>query len=249
MVKEKRFSYILEQLHLNKSVDFSELSKTLQVSEDTIRRDIDALAANGLLSKVRGGAIPRSAHPLTFADRSGYSNTDKEIIALKAQSLIKNGQTIFMDGGTSVYTLTTLLPTDIQLTVITNNTSIIPALARYKGINSIILGGRYLKETETLIGLQAIKHAEQFQADLYFMGICALDIDKGITSTFMEEAELKQAMLSCSNQTVVLSSLDKLGTFEPYRVAPMESVHYMVTEVDIAHEALLPYRKLGIKIL
>ena len=157
MTRENRFNYILEKLLSKNEVGFNQLSKDLNVSEDTIRRDIDALSSNGLLLKIRGGAMPRSHNPLSFKERIGHLSDDKEIIAAKAQTLIKSGQTIFMDGGTSVYTLVSLLSTDIKLTVITNNMAIIPALSAYPGIELIVLGGKYLKESETVVGLQAIK--------------------------------------------------------------------------------------------
>ncbi len=249
MVREKRFNFILEKLQINNQVGFSELSDDLNVSEDTIRRDIDMLADNGLLLKIRGGAIPRSHNPLSFKERIGHLQDDKEIIALKAQTLIKSGQTVFMDGGTSVYTLVSLLSTDIKLTVVTNNTAIIPALSAYSGIELIILGGQYLKESETIVGYQAIKMAENFQADLYFMGVCALDMQKGVTAIYMQEAELKQTMLAHSSMAIALSTFDKLETFEPYRVCPLQSLDYVITEMDSQNERFEPYKKAGIKVL
>ncbi|WP_221391200.1 DeoR/GlpR family DNA-binding transcription regulator [Dyadobacter sp. NIV53] len=249
MTREKRFNFILEKLSNKNEVGFSQLSKDLNVSEDTIRRDIDALSSNGLLMKIRGGAIPRSHNPLTFKERIGHLRDDKEIIALKAQTLIKSGQTIFMDGGTSVYTLVSLLSTDIKLTVITNNMAIIPALSAYPGIELIVLGGKYLKESETVVGFQAIKMAENFQADLYFMGICALDTEKGVTASFMEEAELKQIMMQNSGMSVALSTFDKLGTFETYRVCPIQDLDYIITEMDIREEKINNFRALGISVL
>ena len=249
MAREKRFNYILEKLLSQNEVGFTELSKDLEVSEDTIRRDIDLLANNGLLLKIRGGAIPRSHNPLTFKERIGHLRDDKEIIALKAQTLIKSGQTIFMDGGTSVYTLVSLLSTDIKLTVITNNLAIIPALSVYSGVELIVLGGKYLKQSETVVGLQAVKMVENFQADLYFMGICALDTMKGVTASFMEEAELKHAMLEQSNVTVALSTIDKLEIWEPYTVCPIRSIQYIITEVDSNHRSLQPFREAGNTVL
>ncbi|GLU51299.1 DeoR/GlpR family DNA-binding transcription regulator [Dyadobacter frigoris] len=249
MVREKRFNFILEKLRNNSEVGFSELSSDLNVSEDTIRRDIDMLADNGLLLKIRGGAIPRSHNPLSFKERIGHLQDDKEIIALKAQTLIKSGQTIFMDGGTSVYTLVSLLSTDIKLTVITNNTAIIPALSAYSGIELIVLGGHYLKESETIVGYQAIKMAENFQADLYFMGVCALDMQKGVTAIYMQEAELKKTMLEHSSMAIALSTFDKLETFEPYRVCPVQSLDYVITEMDSQNKIFEPYKKAGIKVL
>jgi DeoR/GlpR family transcriptional regulator of sugar metabolism len=230
-------------------VGFAQLSSELDVSEDTVRRDIDALNNNGLLLKIRGGAIPRSHNPLSFKERIGYLKDDKEVIALKAQSLVKSGQTIFLDGGTSVFTLVSLLPTDIKLTVITNNTAIIPALSAYNGIKLIILGGTYFKESETIVGLQAVKMVENFQADLYMMGICALDTDKGVTASYQEEAELKQAMLAHSGTAVALSTFEKIETFESYRVCPIESLDYIVTEVDANDKKFDGFKRLGVKIL
>ncbi len=249
MAREKRFNYILERLQHNSEVDFASLSKELNVSEDTIRRDIDALSKNGLLLKIRGGAIPRSHNPLTFKERFGQLRDDKEVIAAKAQAILKSGQTIFLDGGTSVYTLVSRLSTDIKLTVITNNMAIIPVLAAYAGVELIVLGGKYLKESETVVGLQAIKMVENFQADIYFMGICALDTVRGVTAGFMEEAELKQAMLRHSGVSVALSTFDKIETFESYRVCPIQDLDYIITETDPAERKFAAFKELGVGIL
>jgi DeoR/GlpR family transcriptional regulator of sugar metabolism len=249
MVREKRFSYILGKLHADNEVGFTQLSEELNVSEDTIRRDIEALSNNGLLMKVRGGAIPRSHNPLTFKERIGYLQDDKEVIALKAQPLIKSGQTVFLDGGTSIFTLVSLLPTDIRLTVITNNTAIIPALSAYEGVKLILLGGSYFKQSETIIGLTAVKMVENFQADVYFMGVCALDTQRGVTANFLEEAELKQAMLQNAGMAVALSTFDKLGSYESYRVCPIGDLDYIVTEADASDKKLKPFREAGVNVL
>ncbi|TLV03645.1 DeoR/GlpR family DNA-binding transcription regulator [Dyadobacter luticola] len=249
MIREKRFAYILDRLKDDQEVGFAQLSSALNVSEDTIRRDIDALSNNGLLMKVRGGAIPRAHNPLTFKERIVHLKDDKEIIAHKAQPLIKSGQTIFLDGGTSVFTLVSLLPTDIKLTVITNNTAIVPALSAYPGVKLILLGGTYFKESETIVGMAAVRMVENFQADVYFMGVCALDIQRGVTANYLEEAELKQVMLRNSGISVALSTFDKLGTYETYRVCPIESLDYIITEMDASEEKLGLFRAAGIRIL
>jgi len=245
MKKEQRFNYILDKLGQQKVVEFNALSIDLKISEDTVRRDIDELAKNGLLSKVRGGAIPRSENPLTFKDRIGYLSKDKEVIALKALRLISNGQTIFLDGGTSIYTLVSLFPTDIKLTVITNNVAIIPLLALYNGIKTIVLGGEYIKATESLCGLEAVKGAEKFRADIFFLAPCAID-EKGITATYKEEAELKQAMIASSDQVVVLSNFNKLDTKDSYVVCRLEDLSYIITEEDLHCKEFDLYKKSGI---
>ena len=248
MKKEQRFNYILGKLNQEKIVEFSSLSTALNISEDTVRRDIEELAKNGLLSKVRGGAIPRAENPLTFKERIGYLSQDKEVIALKALSLISNGQTIFLDGGTSVYTLVSLFPTDIRLTVITNNMAVIPLLAQYNGIKTIVLGGEFMRATETLCGLEAVKGAAQYRADLFFLGACSID-EKGVTATYKEEAELKRAMISASEQVVVLCNFNKLDTKDPYAVCRPEELAYLITEEDISHQAFELYKQSGVTFL
>ncbi|WP_420154825.1 DeoR/GlpR family DNA-binding transcription regulator [Siphonobacter sp.] len=249
MKKELRFSHILAQLEKEKTVAFTHLSLELNVSEDTIRRDIDELAKLGLLAKIRGGAMPRSAHPLTFKDRIGYLNEDKERMALKAVRLLRNGMTVFMDSGTSVYTLVSLLPAYLELRVITNNTALIPLLALYANIETHILGGKYDKEREILTGLAAVKTAEQFRADLFFMGVCSIDLQAGITATNQPEAELKQTMTAASIQVVALSDASKLGTQDPFAVCRLSEVSHIITERDPTDPFFEAYQKAGVHFL
>src|SRR4029079_425697 len=107
MLKEERLDFILQKLKANQVVKLSDLSDSLQVSEDTIRRDIETLDKNGLCLKVRGGAVPHSPNVKVhaFKDRVHASEDQKEIIARKALGLIQPGQTILLDGGTTTYKL------------------------------------------------------------------------------------------------------------------------------------------------
>src|SRR5882757_10079836 len=102
MLKEERFTHILTALKKKGKVNLESLSSALNVSEDTVRRDIESLHSNGLLLKVRGGAISLSKNPLSFQERAYFLSEEKNIVGLKAQRLIKDGQTIFMDGGYTV---------------------------------------------------------------------------------------------------------------------------------------------------
>src|SRR4051812_35903717 len=101
MLKEERFQLILDQLNRQRKVLSSELSQQLQVSEDTIRRDLNELSANGLLQKVHGGALPKSLNPYHYGDRIGYAQDDKRVLATKSLPLFENGQLIILDGGTT----------------------------------------------------------------------------------------------------------------------------------------------------
>src|SRR4051812_14684012 len=109
MLKEERLDFIIKHLKSNPSVKLGQLSEALEVSEDTIRRDIEGLAKSGLLTKVRGGAIPHSNNAHSFQERIHISEKEKITIAEKALPLIKSGDTILLDGGTTTYALAQLL--------------------------------------------------------------------------------------------------------------------------------------------
>src|SRR5450432_4300487 len=130
MLKEERFSHILTLIKKKGKANYESLAGELNVSEDTIRRDIETLHNNGLLLKVRGGAITISKNPLSFQDRSSYLAKEKELIALKAQQLIKKGQTIFMDGGSTNCAIASFLPSDSCFRLVTNNMALVPIISK-----------------------------------------------------------------------------------------------------------------------
>jgi DeoR/GlpR family transcriptional regulator of sugar metabolism len=118
MLKEERFRIILEKLSKDQKVTLKTLSKQLKISEYTVRRDLKELTDQGLLKAVRGGAIPHSPTPHNFVDRLEYKTDAKKIIAEKALSLLQNGQVVVFDGGTTAMAIASILPRDLQITVV-----------------------------------------------------------------------------------------------------------------------------------
>lgn len=249
MIKEQRLKHILALLQSKEMVTYEILAGDLGVSEDTIRRDIEELHNNGLLSKVRGGAMMRSENPLSFQDRRTYLQGGKDVIALKAQQLIKNGQTIFMDGGTTVCAIAARLPINSVLRIITNNQAAVPILAKIPGIELIILGGKYDRDTYTSSGIQAVDEASRYVAELYFMGTCAIHPQFGITASLQTEGELKQAMIKSSLKTVALSNGEKLTSVEYFKVCDFDRIHALITDLPSTDPQLNDYRNLGFQLL
>lgn len=249
MLREKRFEYILDRLKKKQNVTFEELSAKLEVSDDTIRRDIEYLHNNGLLSKVRGGAIPRAKNPLSFQDRQAYLKNEKDVIALKAQQLIRSGMTIFMDGGTTVCAVAAYFPPDIRLRVITNNYMLIGTLADYKNIELIVAGGNYDRNLQTFSGITTCNTVADFTADLYLMGICGASQQFGITTPFQQDAEVKRAMKRSARSTTVLTNHERLSQIETFKVCEMNEIDVLVTDLNSDHEDLDEFRNLGIQIL
>lgn len=248
MIKEKRLKHILDLLQSKEMVTYDLLAGELSVSEDTIRRDIEELHNNGLLSKVRGGAMLRSENPLSFQDRTTYLQGGKDVIALKAQQLIKNGQTIFMDGGTTICAIAARLPLNSVLKIITNNQALVPMLSKIPGIEIIILGGNYDRDTATSSGAQAVHEAQKYVADLFFMGTCAIHHQFGITASLQTEGELKQAMIKSSLKTVALSNGEKLDSVEYFKVCDFEDIDVLITDLASGDPLLNSYRDLGFRL-
>lgn len=249
MIKEERFDHILGLLKQKGKVTYDTLALDLEVSEDTIRRDIELLHNNGLLSKVRGGAISISKNPLNFQDRASYLSDGKQTIALKAQQFIKNGQTVFMDGGTTVCAIAAHLPLNSNFRIVTNNVALIPILSKFKDIEIIILGGVYNRHTETNLGAKTCEDVKNYIADIYFLGACAIQSKFGITSTFNDEAEVKRMMLTNAKQTIALGNIEKINNTEPFKVCDLEEVNTLITDLPSDDSKLDSYRSLGIRLV
>jgi DeoR/GlpR family transcriptional regulator of sugar metabolism len=247
MLKEERLEFIIKHLKSNQSVKLGELSEALEVSEDTVRRDIEGLAKSGLLTKVRGGAIPHSNNAHSFQERIHISENEKVIIARKALSLIKPGDTILLDGGTTTYALARLL--DMPLTIVTNNVPVAALLAGNKKMDVIITGGKISSDSQATAGGYAISLLKQSHVDIYFLGVCSLHHKIGITSLDYFECEVKRAMVECSDRIVALTGHDKIGTSETYKICPIDLLDTIVTEINPDHEIFEPYRQHNIHVL
>ncbi|MET6999001.1 DeoR/GlpR family DNA-binding transcription regulator [Chitinophaga defluvii] len=248
MLKEERLDYILKKLQTDQKVLQAELSTDLRVSEDTVRRDLEELAQSGFLIKVRGGAIPHSPNPYSFKERIGYHEDDKRNMALKALTLLHDGQTIILDGGTSTYTLVKLFPVNLRLTVITNSVPIAVQLLDHPNIEVILTGGRVFKNSQVTGGMDTIRMFQKVRADICFLGVCSLHTTAGVTGLDLEEAEVKSCMVQAANKVVALATNDKMGTAEPFKVCDITLLDTIITD-NPGHVSLQPYAKLGINII
>ncbi|WP_143308305.1 DeoR/GlpR family DNA-binding transcription regulator [Chitinophaga vietnamensis] len=248
MLKEERLDYILKKLQAEHKVLQTELSSDLQVSEDTVRRDLEVLAQNGQLIKVRGGAIPHSPNPYAFKDRIGYHEDDKKNMARKALQFLHDGQTIVMDGGTSTLTLAKILPPNLRVTVVTNSVPIVAQLIEHPVIEVVFTGGRIGKDSQTAGGMDTIRMLQRIKADICFSGICSLHPEAGVTGLDLGEADVKSVMMASAYKNVALATSDKIGTAEPYKVCDITVLDIIITDKpDLP--SFKPYSDLGIQVI
>jgi DeoR/GlpR family transcriptional regulator of sugar metabolism len=249
MLKEERFQIILNQLGHEQKVYLGHLSTLLNVSEDTVRRDIKELADQGLLKSVRGGAVPHSPGPHHFRDRMKYDNEQKQIIATKALQFLKDDQVVIFDGGTSTMLIAQMLPKDLRLTVITNSFPIASLLEEHEYVEVLFAGGRLLKNSFVTIGNDAIQFFKKFRADICLLGICSIHAELGVTGPDFEESEVKRTMIESSKEVIALATGEKLGTAEAYYVCPTERLAMIITDQPDDNEAFKIYTDLGIRMV
>lgn len=249
MLSAERRQLILEQLHREKKVLSSELSTVLNVSEDTIRRDLRELAELGLLQRVHGGALLPSPATASYADRQKQAPQEKEVIARAAAKLVRPGQIVILDGGTTTLQVARHLPLDLHATIVTNSPPISIALAEYPNIEVVMLGGQLYKKALVNVGAATIEALRMIRADLCLLGVCSLHPEIGISVTNLNEAHVKRAMISRAAEVVGLVTAAKLDTAASYVVESIQSLTYLVTAPTVTNEMLAPYKDLGLTIV
>lgn len=249
MLTAERRRSILQALQREGRVYASELSQLLQVSEDTIRRDLRELDAMGELQRVHGGALPRSPAPASFIERQRQEPGAKAAIAQAAVRLIRRDQIIILDGGTTPLQVAEHLPPDLHVTVITHSLPVALALAKHPAVEVVLIGGKLYKHELVAVGAETVEAFQHIRADLCFLGICSLHPEVGISAFDREEAWVKRAMIASAAEVVALTPAEKLGMAAPYIVGPLSDLTHLVTEPSVSKEVLAPYRALGITIV
>lgn len=249
MLTEQRKNHILEVLRRDGQVIAKQLSAELDLSEDTIRRDLRELSREGRLQRVHGGALPSSPALADFSGREQVATAEKIAIGRAAADLVQPGQIVFVDGGTTAVQMVRHLDPQLKATVITHSPSIAVELVPHPGIDVIMIGGRLFRHSIVNIGAGAIEEIKRFRADTYFMGVTGIHPEAGLTTGDLEEANIKRALMKAAAETVVMASSEKLGGASPYAVAGIGEVSMLVVSDAVAEAALKPYRKRGIAIV
>lgn len=232
MLTDERHDIIRNLLATDGRVLAHELAERFGVSEDTARRDLRELAKAGDCRRVHGGALPPAPAAASLAERRELNAPGKARLAAKAAGLVKSGQTLFIDAGSTNLAIARALPADIALTVVTNAPGIAEALASHAGVSIMLLGGRYDGRLGSTCGPRVLRDIDNVQADLFVLGGCAVEAGLGVSALDDEEAELKRAMAARSGAIVVAATSDKLGTAAPFRVVPPERLTHLVVEPD-----------------
>ncbi|WP_338030052.1 DeoR/GlpR family DNA-binding transcription regulator [Flavihumibacter solisilvae] len=249
MLKKERQAYILHKVNLHNKVLSTQLCEEIQVSEDTIRRDLQEMAEEGKLIKVHGGALSHSFSQVTFSPKEVYSQENKMSIARKAASLIKDGMFVLTSGGTTIMELAKALHPGLKATFISGS---IPAVLEYMNhpnIDVIVIGDKVSKSSRITVGSEAISQIKRIKADICFLGINAIDLNHGVTDNDWEVVMIKRAIIEASQKVVCLTISEKMESIQPLHVCDLKDVDLLITELDSADPQLQQYRAAGINLL
>lgn len=249
LLKKERQAYILYQLNLHNKVLNANLCEDMEVSEDTIRRDLQELANAGKLIKVHGGALSLAFSEVQFRPGPIYSQEQKAIIAEKAISLIQKDMYVLTSGGTTILEMARHLPPLLRATFITGSIPALNAFSAHPNINVIAVGDTVNKESKITVGAGTIEKIKEVNADLCLLGISAIHLQRGITDSDWDVVELKKAMIAASAKTACLTIAEKLNSFDALQVCELQQIDYLITELDPTDKLLQPYVKTGIAVL
>ena len=249
MLTRERKAYILAVLERDGRVLAKAVSQALGLSEDTIRRDLRELAAEGRLQRVHGGALPASPALADFAGRAKVSPEGKAAVGRAAAALVRPGQVVFLDGGTTAVQVARHLARDLRVTVVTHSPSVAVALADHPAVKVELIGGRLFKHSVVAVGTAAAEAIARVRADLFFLGVTGVHPEAGLTTGNAEEAAIKRAIARQAAETVVLASAEKIGAASPYLVLPLSEVDAILVEGGMPEEVASAYRSCGVTLL
>jgi len=211
-----------------------DLCTLLNVSDITVRRDLDLLERAGQLRRTHGGAMSlRSAPDAPYTDRAGIEVATKHAIGTTAAALVQEGETIFLNAGSTVTAMARALVGRRNLTVVTNGYTIIPILTNEPGIQLILTGGMSRSQTGSLVGPLAERTVSELRVDRAFFGATGVDLEAGWTNSSLDEASLQRVLLRAAGAIYLLADHTKFGRVSFARVGPLSALTAIVTDAQI----------------
>lgn len=249
MLKEERQHAILNEVELHNRVLLTDLAEKLDVSIDTVRRDVKELDTENLLVKVHGGAVS-----LGFANHSPtrgnvYALDKKIAIAKKAKTLIRENSVVLIDGGTTCLELARLLPSNLKLTCFTLSLPVAMELLSKPNIQTIFIGGTLSPDSQIAMGSSAIHALSEIKVDYSFIGTGYVDAQFGLTEFDWDVVQTKKAVINASKKTVLLCISEKLNSQHRFKTCDLNVINTMVTELEPWDEKLAAFKNMNVQLL
>ncbi|MEK4759900.1 DeoR/GlpR family DNA-binding transcription regulator [Viridibacillus sp. FSL E2-0187] len=232
MITAERHHIILDLLTRNGVVDLQNLVQRTKSSDSTIRRDLALLEEQGLLKRIHGGAtLPYSKiDEPNIQEKSSKNLHDKQLIAEAAASMIRDGDCIYLDAGTTISEMIPFL-INKKIAVVTNGLMHVDALTS-ANITTYVIGGRIKANTKAIVGSVAQENLKQYRFDKCFLGMNGIDIKFGFSTPDPEEAVLKKLAIELAEESFVLADKSKFKETFFAKVAEIENAGIITTNLD-----------------
>ncbi len=233
--REKIYDYILK----NGNVTVLELSKKLDVSEVTIRKDLSFLETQGLIDRTFGGAMIKSPviREQSYLEKEKYMIDEKYLIGKKAAEFVKPNSTIILDAGTTMMEMAKNIKNIEEVKVITSDLKIALFLSNFSNIEVTLIGGKVSMKSKECIGVEACKIVEKYNVDACFLGCDAFDIKSNFMTTSVEKMYLKRTFMDISEKSFLLATSDKYGKKSMVKVSDFSKLTGII--VDKQSEKLI----------
>jgi len=252
MTPERR-DYILQELKKHGSIRVKDVSDRFNVSEVTIRKDLELFEKKNLLLRVRGGAIRLNYSYMgddnSITEKQQKNYKEKQLIGRAAASLINENDTIILDSGTTTLEIAKNLQKFQNLSIITNALNIAIVLNEYKRFPVIIPGGYLREKSMSLVGPIAESFLKNFYCDKLFLGIDSFNLERGVSTPNLEEASMNQTMISISKEVIAVFDSSKFNSRSFASIAPITKINTIITDSGIDPKMKIELERLGIKVI
>lgn len=231
----ERQAQILDRAMADGRVDVATLAKNLDVTTETIRRDLDQLQDQRLVRRVHGGAIPWESWRFEprLSVRDSHNPEQKRRIARRALEELPTDGTILIDSGSTAAQVAGLLPRDRSLRVVTNSIPVVNALANYESVEVIVIGGLLKTDTMAMVDSGGVAELAGINVDLLFTSSDGFSVDRGFTTPYRDEVAIKQAMMASARRSLMLVDHEKLGKDFLHQISEISEVDAIVTGTEM----------------
>ncbi|MEM9399368.1 MAG: DeoR/GlpR family DNA-binding transcription regulator [Verrucomicrobiota bacterium] len=247
MLAPQRYEEILKQLEERGTVRTMALAKELQVTDETIRKDLQFLSETSQIVRFHGGASLRNGRPRlrSFHERRRIEAEKKHAIANLAINLIQPGHTYAFDSSTTVHSVVSILP-NVPIRVITNAFGVMETLADLDSIELVSTGGQYHKKTQTFIGNNSLELMHRHKIDVAFISCVGLDFQRGASEAFEAQSLFKECLVQIAEQVILLLDSTKLNKRSEYFFARTENISCIITDSGLSEAARKSLAEYGI---
>ncbi len=227
---------LLELLRENPGMGITEMGKILKVSTVTVRSLLNNLSEKGYVLRTWGGALP-TFHP-TMLEQIRKRTEEKNRIARAAASLVRDGDTIMIEAGSTTALIARYLLGKRDITIVSNNSLLLPYVRANPSLRLTLVGGEFRPQTESFVGPIALAELERFHVKRAFVGTDGFTLEKGLTTYLVEGAEIVKRMASQAQETILVADSSKFGKVGFVHVLPLHQIHRVITDTELPEEAM-----------